>query len=71
MHYPEHINLQKVDNGNTPLHVAAACNRLDVVDFLASQVLYEYTVHTRLNVHRAHCSLEFVGSFFAYYISAW
>lgn len=42
MHYPEHINLQKADNGNTPLHVAAACNRLDVVDFLASQVLYMY-----------------------------
>ena len=56
MHYPEHINLQKADNGNTPLHVAAACNRLDVVDFLASQVLYMYMYIIHVCTHTSKCA---------------
>lgn len=36
--YPEHINVRKLDDGHTPLHIAAANDHLDIVDLLASMV---------------------------------
>lgn len=37
-YFPQHINLQKCDDGHTPLHAAVATNKLDVVHFLLTQV---------------------------------
>ena len=38
MYFPEHINLQKVDNGYSLLHVAAANGRLCAAELIAQQV---------------------------------
>jgi E3 ubiquitin-protein ligase mind-bomb len=37
MYFPEHINLQKCDDGHTPLHSAVMANKLDVAHFLLAQ----------------------------------
>ena len=37
-HHPEHINMVKLDDGHTTLHVAVANNHLDIVCLLASMV---------------------------------
>ena len=36
--YPEQVNMTKLDDGHTALHIAAANNHLDVVQLLASLV---------------------------------
>ena len=36
--FPEHVNMVKVDDGHTALHIAAANDHLDVVRLLASVV---------------------------------
>ena len=38
MHFPEHINLQKHDDGYFPLHVAVANNSIDIAELLLQQV---------------------------------
>lgn len=35
--FPQHLNL-KIDDGLTPLHMAAVANHRDIVTFLAEQV---------------------------------
>ena len=42
MYFPEHINIQKCDDGHTPLHSAVMTNRLDIAHFLLAEV-YMYT----------------------------
>ena len=37
-YFPQHINLDKRDDGYTPLHSAVLHNRLDVAQFLMAQV---------------------------------
>ena len=38
MHFPEHINFQKEDDGYSPLHVAVANKHLDVLELFLQQV---------------------------------
>ena len=38
MYFPEHINLQKEDDGYSLLHVAAANGRLCAAELIAQQV---------------------------------
>ncbi len=37
-HHPDMINIQKVEDGYTPLHVAVANNQPAVAEFLSQQV---------------------------------
>lgn len=36
--FPEHVNMIKMDDGHTALHIAAANDHLDVVSLLCSLV---------------------------------
>ena len=36
--FPEHVNMIKIDDGHTALHIAAANDHLDIVSLLCSLV---------------------------------
>ena len=36
--FPEHVNMIKMDDGHTALHIAAANDHLDIVSLLSSMV---------------------------------
>ena len=53
--FPEHVNMIKMDDGHTALHIAAANDHLDIVSLLCSLVQCNfvhrqgYCCHSRLN----------------------
>ena len=54
-YFPQHINLEKCDDGYTPLHSAVINNRVDVAHFLMAQVSYSsphiFTHHTHTYIY--------------------
>ena len=59
MYFPEHINLQKCDDGHTPLHSAVMANKLDVAHFLLVQVHLCYSYILGSNLHTMRCLVCF------------
>ena len=56
MYFPEHINIQKCDDGHTPLHIAVMANKLDIAHFLLAQVHVNLHLCCTYVLIHVHCS---------------